>query len=250
MNSTKQSSLKVKQILAAALALRDAVNEIAFEPYIPWVYNPLDYAWPLYQQYIERHFRSSCETIFVGMNPGPWGMSQTGVPFGEVSMVKNWLKVTAEVVGPRKQHPKRPIQGLACLRKEVSGDRFWGFFKEKYKTPAKFFQSHFVASYCPLAFMEQSGLNITPDKLPALVRSPLQQACDQHLMRLLEIVSPKWLIGVGGWAEKRCQSVVENLEVSFVKVGKILHPSPASPAANKNWSEVVEGQLKSLGVWR
>jgi len=42
------------------------------------------------------------------MNPGPWGMAQTGVPFGEINAVKDWLGINAEVDKPQKQHPKRP----------------------------------------------------------------------------------------------------------------------------------------------
>ncbi len=33
-----------------------------------------------------------------------------------------------------------------------------------------------------------------------------------------------------------------------VRIGRILHPSPASPAANRGWAEVATSQLKALGV--
>ena len=33
--------------------------------------------------------------VFLGMNPGPFGMAQVGVPFGEVAAVRDWLRIDA-----------------------------------------------------------------------------------------------------------------------------------------------------------
>lgn len=249
MNRSKNTATKVHQIVAAASQLRDKVGRLDFSSEISWVYNPLQYAWKVHQQYIERHFKPSCEILLVGMNPGPWGMSQTGVPFGEVSKVRDWLGLDAKIDKPHEQHPKRPIEGFDCARKEVSGDRFWGFIAKRFDSPKNFFNRHFVVSYCPLAFMAESGLNITPDKLTNQLRGPLEEICDDHLLQLLQVIGPKWVVGVGAWSEKRCRQVVQRSGQSSITVGRILHPSPASPAANKDWAAVVEGQLKSLGAW-
>ncbi len=183
------------------------------------------------------------------MNPGPWGMAQTGVPFGEVDAVKNWLKIDAPIGRPKHEHPKRPIHGLSCMRSEVSGQRFWGLFSQRYNDPNGFFEKHFVANYCPLVFMEESARNLTPDKLPAEIRQPLLDVCDSHLAKLLELLKPKWLIGVGAWSEACGRRVVETQGMREIRIGRILHPSPASPAANRDWAGQVTEQLKSLGVW-
>ena len=58
------------------------------------------------------------------MNPGPWGMVQTGVPFGEVSLVREWLGIDATIRRPKVLHPDRPVEGFLCQRREVSGSRF------------------------------------------------------------------------------------------------------------------------------
>ena len=186
----------------------------------------------------------------LGMNPGPWGMAQTGVPFGEVQAAKDWLGISAAIGKPKLEHPKRRIDGLLCPRSEVSGRRLWGLFAKKFKSPQSFFLNHYVANYCPLVFMEESARNLTPDKLPASIRTPLLHVCDAHLASVLELLNPEWVIGVGGFAEQCATRVLARLEnLRNTRVGKILHPSPASPAANKDWAGTVTRQLNDLGIW-
>ena len=184
--------------------------------------------------------------IFLGMNPGPFGMVQTGVPFGEVAAVRDWLKIECPVGKPEREHPQRPVTGFACMRSEVSGRRLWGLFAERFGTPEQFFAEHIVMNYCPLAFLESGGRNRTPDKLPAYEKAALFATCDRHLRRFVAVLQPEWLIGVGDFAAKRAECLLQN---SPLNIGRILHPSPASPAANRNWKGLATRQLKELGVW-
>jgi single-strand selective monofunctional uracil DNA glycosylase len=182
------------------------------------------------------------------MNPGPFGMVQTGVPFGEVAAVRDWLKLRATIGQPTRRHPKRPVQGWKCRRSEVSGRRLWGLFAERFGSAADFFAEQFVANYCPLAFFDAAGRNITPDRLPASKAAALFTACDWHLRRVVEILQPRWLIGVGDFAEDQAQALFA--DASAPKIGRILHPSPASPAANSDWAGKATAQLRTLGVWK
>jgi single-strand selective monofunctional uracil DNA glycosylase len=234
------------QLIAAARRLAEAVDALAFEQPTHTVYNPLRYAWAGHEAYLRRHGGSTKKVIFLGMNPGPFGMAQTGVPFGEIELVRDWIGVEAAISKPPNEHFKRPIEGFACQRSEVSGRRLWGAFREHYPKSEDFFADHFVANYCPLVFMEESGKNRTPDKMPAPEVEPLYAACDQHLRDVCEILEAEWLIGVGAFAEKRAK---EALHGSAIKIGKILHPSPASPAANRGWAEQATKQLSTLGIW-
>ncbi len=245
--SSSQGTAKTvaDQVIQAAMDLRDAVDKLDFSDSIPWVYNPLQYAWAAHEQYLRKYAQASCRVFFLGMNPGPWGMAQTGVPFGEINAAHQWLEIDAEIQRPKQEHPKRPIEGWSCTRSEVSGERLWGLFRKRYAQPSKFFKQHFVANYCPLVFMEESARNVTPDKLPAALRGPLENICDLHLQRLLEALEPDWVIGVGAWAEKCALRVA----TSNVKIGKILHPSPASPIANRDWAGTATAQLEKLGIW-
>lgn len=236
-------------MIAVADALRDSTAAIDFSEHVAWVYNPLHYAWEAHQQYLRKYARSPCRVLFLGMNPGPWGMTQSGVPFGEIEAVKNWLHIDAPISKPAKEHPKRPIEGLDCVRSEVSGRRLWGLFAERFESAKSFMGEHFVANYCPLVFMEESARNITPDKLPASLRQPLEAVCDRHLSQLISIMQPQWIIGVGAFAEKCALRVVAAKTIENVQVGRILHPSPASPAANKDWSGTAGRQLEELGIW-
>jgi single-strand selective monofunctional uracil DNA glycosylase len=221
------------------------VEVLSFGLPVTHVYNPLGYARTLHNQYVERFGQGTREIILLGMNPGPFGMAQTGVPFGEVGIVRDWLGLHAEVGKPPNEHPKRPIEGLGCTRSEVSGARLWGWARDRFGTPAEFFNRFYIANHCPLVFMTESGRNHTPDKLPAAECGPLMAACDKALRRTVETMKPRLAVGVGKYAEDRLRIACEGLDVT---IGRILHPSPASPAANRGWAEQAEKQLRGLGV--
>ena len=226
-------------------SLSERVASLRFADPVCCVYNPLEYARAPHERYLERYGAPPKEVVFVGMNPGPFGMAQTGVPFGDVKMVRDWMGISLQVGSPQDQHPKRPIQGFECGRGEVSGTRLWGWAKERFGTPDAFFARFFVLNYCPLCFMETSGANFTPDKLPSAERELLFNACDEALRESIEILKPRLVIGVGQFAAKRAQSALSGLDV---KVGCILHPSPQSPKANTGWAKVIEQELEALGV--
>lgn len=218
---------------------------LRFGPPVSHVYNPLLYARAAWDLYCRRYGAAPKEAVFVGMNPGPWGMAQTGVPFGEVAAVRGWLGIEAPVGRPPSEHPRRPVDGFACRRSEVSGARLWGWARAAFGTPERFFARFFVANYCPLLFVEESGRNRTPDKLPAAEREPLLEACDRALRRLVEVLRPPRVIGVGRFAEGRARAALAGLPVA---VGRISHPSPASPAANRGWEGLVTEELRGQGV--
>ncbi|MEM8953319.1 MAG: uracil-DNA glycosylase family protein [Verrucomicrobiota bacterium] len=234
-----------KNLIRAADELRKTVDGFQFSRPVTHVYNPLDYAWKAHRLYLEKFANTSKRILFLGMNPGPWGMSQTGVPFGEIPAVRDWMKIEAPIAKPNPEHPKRPVEGFACKKSEVSGRRLWGLFADRFRSPEAFFENHIVLNYCPLVFMEESGKNRTPDKLPTAEQKPLNDACDTHLKTVLEILQPQWCIGVGKFAETKLLP----LAPSNAKVGTVLHPSPASPAANRGWSESATKQLIKLGAW-
>ncbi len=230
---------------ATAHALVKDLEPLRFSTPVTHVYNPLIHAARPHHAYLERFGRGPREVLLLGMNPGPWGMAQTGVPFGDVTMVRDWMGINAPVDRPRQEHPKRPIRGFDCPRSEVSGTRFWGWARERYGTAERFFRQFFVYNYCPLCFMEESGRNFTPDKLPADERTPLTDACDRALRRVVAYLQPRLAIGVGAFAGKRLRGALRDFPG---EIGTILHPSPASPAANRGWAEAAEKQLKALGV--
>jgi single-strand selective monofunctional uracil DNA glycosylase len=239
-------------LLEAADQLSRRLARLRFAAPVSHVYNPLVYARAPYQRYLERYAREPKQAVFLGMNPGPFGMAQTGVPFGEVAHVRDWLGIEAEVGRPRRQHPQRPITGFACARSEVSGARLWGLFRARYQHPERFFSWAFVANYCPLVFMEESGRNLTPDKLPARELAPLLTACDLHLQRVLELLQPRWVIGVGKFATARAQAVRSTnsaIQPAF-RIASMPHPSPASPSANRDWGKLAFAALEEQGVLR
>jgi len=240
-------------LLDAARALSRSLASLRFPAPVAHVYDPHQYAWAPYEAYVRRYGAGAKRVVLLGMNPGPFGMMQTGVPFGEIAAVRDWMGIRARVEKPRREHPKRPIEGFDCPRSEVSGRRLWGWAAARFGTAEAFFADWFVLNYCPLVFLEASGRNFTPDKLPAALLAEVQAACDRHLAAALTALAPRWAIGVGAFAEKRVRSVVESDLVDGalarkIRVGQILHPSPASPAANRGWEAAAEKQFAALEV--
>lgn len=243
----------VASLIDAAEALRDAVDGLRFAPPVTHVYNPLNYAWKGQLEYLRRFGRGPKRIMFLGMNPGPYGMMQTGVPFGEVAAVRDLLDIQVKIDAPGQQHPKRLIEGFDCSRSEVSGRRFWGWAALRFGSAENFFAQAFVVNYCPLVFLEASGRNRTPGQLPVAELRPLYAACDLHLASTVRALQPQWLIGIGGFAQKRLARLVEgdlldSAQARQMRVGHILHPSPASPAANRGWSEAVDQRMREYGL--
>ena len=223
-----------------------ALEPLTFSEPVTHVYNPLVYARSAWDLYCARYGQGTRKVLALGMNPGPFGMSQVGVPFGEIAHVRDWLGIETPIGKPPVEHPKRPILGFACTRSEVSGRRLWGWAKETYGTPEAFFETFFITNYCPLVFMEgPNGRNRVPEKLPAVERAPVFEACDRALLQTVELMQPELILGVGKFAERKAQQVVGHLDV---QIGSVPHPSPASPIANRGWSPLMDAALKELGV--
>ncbi len=237
-----------KRLEAATATLCERVDGLSFGPPVARVYNPLRYAREVWDTYLARFASGRKRILFLGMNPGPWGMAQTGIPFGEIAAVRDWMGLRGRVDRPAAEHPRRPVEGFACTRSEVSGRRLWGLMAERFGTPERFFAEHFVANYCPLVFMTETGRNLTPDKLPATERDPLFAPCNDFLRAIVDELMPDYVIGVGKFAAERARSALEGAN-RRPDVASILHPSPASPAANRDWAGQASARLIELGLW-
>jgi single-strand selective monofunctional uracil DNA glycosylase len=239
-------------IIEASKRLISDIKTLSFSAPVDFSYNPLEYAWKPYEQYLIRYAAPPKKTVFFGMNPGPWGMAQTGVPFGEVDSVKHWLGIEAPVEKPENERPSRPVYGFSCHRREVSGRRVWGLMRRRFADPGAFFAEHFIANYCPLLFFDQKGRNITPDKLSKEDKTNLFQMCDRYAATMLEIFSPSSVIGIGKFAYTRVSSLYTDTRDGgrdCPNIVSVLHPSPANPMANRGWEEAVERTLEDAGVW-
>ena len=226
-------------------ALVRDLQSLSFDPPVAYAYNPLVYARAPFNDYIDRYGQGTKEVILVGMNPGPWGMVQTGIPFGEIAHVHDWMGIEGRVKTPDNMHPKRPVQGFECARSEVSGRRLWGWAEDRFKTPKVFFERFFVLNYCPLAFFDQNNKNVTPDKLKAADRARLFVPCNKALANAVKVFQPQVVVGIGNFALTRVEESCRDLPVT---TGRITHPSPANPKANRGWAPLIEDELRELGI--
>ncbi len=233
-------------IQRASLELEQALDALTVTtPAVGYTYNYLNYARAPFEDYLSKYLprKAPIEALFLGMNPGPWGTAQNGVPFGDMESVTDWLNVSGEVGQPEVMSPKRVIEGFELKRREVSGERLWGWIKDRWKTPDRFFTSHFIWSHCPLMYIHTNGSrNITPDRLNIEDRKALYPLCDTMLDLLIDMLEPRQIVGIGNYATARAKACVKGRE-NPPQVLKILHPSPASPAANAGWRERIEEEL-------
>jgi len=233
------------RILAAE---RHSVRELAklsfSSPPVHTVYSPLQYAWAVHEQYVRKFVpKAPVPILMLGMNPGPFGMAQTGVPFGQVAAVRDYMKLDPglPIERPDREHPKRPIEGFACRRSEVSGQRLWGWAESRYGQ--EFFKHFYVHNYCPLAFVSATGANVVPERLPASQLQKVQQICDEALETVVSVLDPAVIVGVGEYAFKKGQALASSQERA---IAKVLHPSPASPAANRGWANAADQQIADI----
>jgi len=236
----------VPSLATIAKDLRRELRALEFSPPVAFVYHPLEYAWGPHQEFLERWGSAPKDVVLVGMNPGPWGMAQTGIPFGCVSFVGDWLALRNRDVGrPTIEHPRRRVLGFDCRREEVSGTRLWGWARDRWGTPERFFAARWVTNYCPLLFLDAEGRNLTPDRLRAGELQAVTTPCDRALRRVVESLEARWVIGIGAFAESRIRAACAGHDVT---IGRILHPSPASPIANRGWADEASAQLRRLGI--
>jgi len=235
-----------QELVEAAHELAERTAKLKFAPPVAYVYRPLEYAWRAHEAYLRRHGRGEKRVVFLGMNPGPFGMAQTGVPFGEVKAVRDWVGVCMPVDKPEREHPKRPVLGFACKRTEISGKRLWAWFAQRFGSAEIFFQHHFVVNYCPLLFLDEGGRNLTPDKFKGSAAEQLFAACDTHLRRVVADLRADWVVGIGAFAEERARQALLGHGVA---IARIPHPSPANPAANKDWAGAATRAMLKQGMW-
>ena len=88
------------RVQAAARQLCREVARLRFAEPVTHVYNPHEYARTPHNRYVRAYGNSRKVVLFLGMNPGPFGMAQTGVPFGDVESVRDWLGIVGPVSRP------------------------------------------------------------------------------------------------------------------------------------------------------
>lgn len=204
------------------------------------VYNPLQYAWSGQREYLRRYGGKRGRVLLLGMNPGPWGMAQTGVPFGNVDTVRGWFHIETRLARALPaQHPKYPILGMDCHRNEGSGQRLWGWVQQRFGEPDRFFDRFFIWNYCPLLFLGKNR-NLTPAQLSRKEARALDLVCGNAFGRVLRALQPVAVVGIGRYAERWARELAgDGIEIAYLP-----HPSPASPAANRDWASLAEHALK------
>jgi single-strand selective monofunctional uracil DNA glycosylase len=242
---TTQAGVRLSDLTTITRRLCERTLALDFGLPVTHVYQPLDYAWQPHSRYLERYGNAPREVLLLGMNPGPFGMAQTGIPFGDVGLVRDWLGIREAVERPDNEHPKRPVLGFDCPRSEVSGRRLWSWARTRFDAPERFFRRFFVWNYCPLSFMEASGRNRTPDKLPLGERRALFEVCDEALTAAVQHLRPRYVVGVGRFAAERAAIALGPTQTI---IGTAPHPSPANPAANRGWEPIFEKALREIGI--
>ncbi|XP_055543975.1 single-strand selective monofunctional uracil-DNA glycosylase [Wyeomyia smithii] len=238
-----------QKVYQLELQLCEALKQVTLPADVAVTYNPIEYAAELHTAYMQKYLDNPKPVLFLGMNPGPWGMCQTGVPFGYVPAVRDWMQLRGQILKPIPELHSRPVDGLSCTRAEQSGQRWWGLYQILCGEPEKFFKNCFVYNICPLAFFHATGRNITPADLKGPSKNRLQEVCVQYLKEALELFHPKIIISVGRYTEDRVKALVKQnfLDPSVFQLKCMPHPSPRS-LNNTNWNEKAQVWLTENGL--
>ncbi|MEE3270215.1 MAG: uracil-DNA glycosylase family protein, partial [Candidatus Thermoplasmatota archaeon] len=202
----------VERLIEAAASLRDDVDplgrKLVSEGRIDICYNPLMYAWDVHEEYLRRMGGLGAQTVMLGMNPGPHGMGQMGIPFAATSVVRELLGISdIQVNQPEIPDDRRPVIGLDYHKEEVSGTRLWGLLQKQYGDAETIASHVFLVNHCPLMlFSGPRASNITPDKIGGETAKALLQRCDEHLREVVEILGADRVVGVGKFAESRARA--------------------------------------------
>ncbi len=192
------------------------------------VYNVFEYAWQGWEAYIHKCAKLSAKIMLLGINPGPHGMLQTGIPFGSISAVRNYIGIhDADIKQPTVLHKNRPVDGMKYTKEEQSGLLLWNTIESLFTNSLNFFSHCFVINYCPLAFFTQKGENITPDKLGTEERKDVEHRCTSHLLEYLNIFNTSLILAIGRYAFNKAQLLSRDLHIIPQKnIIYIPHPSP------------------------
>ena len=223
---------KYLAIIELYKSLNIELDELKFFPPCFYVYNPLSYCFESFKIYFEYLNTEEEINLFFGINPGPFGMAQTGIPFGDKETVKNYLKIEPKIDIDKipKQHPKKQILGLEVKRVEKSGRIFWGVIKEFYPEKYDFFKSNFVLNFCPLCFLDEQGRNITPKVLRKEDQIALYKILEIFMLKLFKLIKIKKLIAIGDETFSYLNALNTKL-----KIQTIIHPAAyKSPEFIKN----------------
>ncbi|KAI4467078.1 single-strand selective monofunctional uracil dna glycosylase [Holotrichia oblita] len=242
-NSIEPEEIPAK-LLKHANGLNEKLRNLSFNKPVEYIYNPVEYAFDMYEAFIRKFCNEEKKILLLGMNPGPWGMAQTGIPFGEIKMVKEWYRIEAKINKPAIECPDRPIMGLNCHRSEISGKRLYEFFKKVSDTPENFFKNTYLYNYCPLAFMmKQNGKNITPAQLKGSVKKELEEHCNDTLLQVLSTLNTEIIIALGKYVKDQAESILRAHNIDHIQVIYLLHPSPQIPG-NQNWGTKAQKVLE------
>ncbi|XP_059470377.1 single-strand selective monofunctional uracil DNA glycosylase [Neocloeon triangulifer] len=241
------------QFFSVQLWLSGQLKLLKFSDPVFMVYDPVEYAGGIYFQYLQRFCRSPKHLLILGMNPGPWGMGQTGIPFGDVDTVKNYLGLAEFgflIRQPTQQHPSKIVTGLDCHRKEPSGTKLWGLVKKLTNyCPAEIALANIIVhNFCPLIFLKESGCNLTPEELKASnKKEELFNLCSTALYHSLRVLQCSQILCIGKFAEKRADLMVKKFSLNAL-VYSIPHPSPRNVSGRVNWEENAMASLSASGL--
>ena len=273
--------------------LADDLHALRRPAGVSHVYNPLRYMWPAHERFLSRHYvtdRASAPDgrldfyepagatrprryLILGMNPGPHGMVQTGLPFGDVVNAAAMLgyrtgdQVPAPDLAGVELHPSRPVIGLSATRREASGERLWGGLAAIFGGLEQTLAACFAANYCPLAYFadDAQGTNVTPEDFgkktikgePNPRHDPgyaaeLDKVCLPYLVRVARAMRVEVILAVGRYAEAKANIIAalqpDDSRPARPKVVYLTHPSPLATRSAGEWATMARHALENAGA--
>jgi len=195
------------------------------------VWNPALYALDIYQEYLTKFPPEPGAILALGLNPGPYGMAQTGIPFTDCRTASGALGMEMTIPG------KAPDDLISRLKKangkwrgtyersSLGMYRFlilaWGDIKTAYR-------NWFVGNPCPLLFLDPERWNVTPAD-PRLRRmKEVGELRQRAVIGFSEILNPRGIVCFG----KDVAKAVGEVAIRQVGPDRVVfyeHPARAVP---------------------
>lgn len=282
-------------LIKTTRALADDLHALRCPAGVSHVYNPLRYMWPAHERFLSRHYVRERESLpnvgrldlyrpagtaksrrylILGMNPGPHGMVQTGLPFGDVVNAAAMLgyktgdQIPAPDLASVALHPSRPVIGLSATRREASGERLWGGLASIWGSLDAVLADCFAANYCPLAYFadDASGTNVTPEEFgkrtvngkpnpryDTAYAAELDEVCLPYLVRVARAMRVEVILAVGRYAEVKAKIIAAlcpeaTRRCPSPKVVYLTHPSPLATRSAGEWATMARHALDAACV--
>ena len=205
------------------------------------VWNPQLYGLPLYRRFATEHLPTSRGAIVaLGLNPGKYGMSQTGIPFTDVTRAARvGIAIEPPGLAPASLRPF-----LKSYRVERSSASVYNLLDALWGGPAEGWRRLWAVAPCGLLFLEPDGTNVTPADARLARRDDVRELRLRVIRESVEAARPRGVLLLGQDVARVAADALGDVETLVVDHPVARGPGRRGPAW---WAGVVAQAVRARG---